>query len=57
DGAAVADLRELRVIHGLGTGALRKRVSEVLARDARVEDFRAGRPGEGGHGVTVVRIR
>ena len=57
DGAAVADLRELRVIHGLGTGALRKRVAEVLARDTRVKDSRAGQPGEGGHGVTVVRIR
>ncbi len=57
DEAAVADLRELRVIHGLGTGALRKRVSEVLAGDARVEDFRAGQPGEGGYGVTLVRIR
>ena len=57
DEAAVADLRELRVIHGMGTGALRKRVSEVLGRDVRVEGFRAGQPGEGGHGVTVVRIR
>ncbi len=57
DEAAVADLRELRVIHGLGTGALRKRVSEVLGRDARVQHFRAGQPGEGGYGVTMVRIR
>ncbi len=56
DAAAVAGLRELRVIHGLGTGALRKRVSEVLARDARVQDFRAGLPGEGGYGVTMVRL-
>lgn len=57
DEAAVADLRELRVIHGKGTGALRKRVSAVLGSDARVERFRAGKPGEGGHGVTVVRIK
>ncbi len=57
DEAAVAGLRELRVIHGLGTGALRKRVSEVLGRDTRVEDFRAGQPGEGGYGVTLVRVR
>ena len=56
DDAAVAGLRELRVIHGLGTGALRKTVSEVLARDARVQDFRAGLPGEGGYGVTMVRL-
>ncbi|MDE2762042.1 MAG: Smr/MutS family protein [Gemmatimonadota bacterium] len=57
DAASVADLRELRVIHGKGTGALRERVTAVLGRDARVERFRAGKPGEGGFGVTVVRIR
>ncbi len=57
DDASVADLRELRVIHGLGTGALRARVSEVLDRDDRVERFRAGKPAEGGYGVTVVRMR
>ena len=57
DEATVADLRELRVIHGMGTGALRERVATVLGRDARVERFRAGKPGEGGYGVTVVRIR
>ena len=57
DAASVADLRELRIIHGKGTGALRQRVAEVLGRDARVERFRAGKPGEGGYGVTVARIR
>lgn len=57
DAATVADLRELRVIHGKGTGALRERVAVVLGRDARVERFRAGKPGEGGYGVTVARIR
>ena len=57
DRAAVADLREVRVIHGKGTGALRKRVGEVLERDERVERFRAGGVGEGGFGVTVARMR
>ena len=57
DAATVADLRELRIIHGKGTGALRERVAVVLGRDARVERFRAGKPGEGGFGVTVARIR
>lgn len=57
DAAAVAGLRELRVIHGKGTGALRARAAAVLGRDERVERFRAGRPGEGGFGVTVARIR
>ena len=57
DAANVADLRELRVIHGKGTGALRERVAVVLGRDARVERFRSGKPGEGGFGVTVARMR
>lgn len=57
DAAAVADLRELRVIHGKGTGALRERVAHVLKRDARVEGFASARPADGGYGVTVARIR
>ena len=57
DDAAAVDLRELRVIHGKGTGALRQLVAEVLSRDARVVRFRAGTPAEGGHGVTVVGVR
>lgn len=57
DEAVLADLGELRVIHGKGTGALRQRVAAVLERDRRIEDFRPGGPGEGGHGVTIVNIR
>jgi DNA mismatch repair protein MutS2 len=53
DQAVFEDLSELRIIHGKGTGALRKRVGDVLAADARVRDFRMGGPGEGGAGVTV----
>ena len=56
DDAAVADLRELRIIHGKGTGTLRRRVAALLERDARVDRFRPGRPAEGGYGVTVARI-
>ncbi len=57
DDASMADLGALRVIHGKGTGALRKRVSAVLEADERVEDFRAAKPAEGGYGVTVARLR
>lgn len=56
DAASVADLRQLRVIHGRGTGALRKRVARILEADNRVEDYRAGEPAEGGYGVTVARL-
>ncbi|MFW6192589.1 MAG: Smr/MutS family protein, partial [Gemmatimonadota bacterium] len=56
DAAIVADLPRLRVVHGKGTGALRKRVRELLASDPRVERFRDGAAGEGGRGVTVVEL-
>jgi DNA mismatch repair protein MutS2 len=53
DGAIMGGLSELRIIHGKGTGAVKARVQELLRVDPRVEDFRPGRPGEGGGGVTV----
>jgi DNA mismatch repair protein MutS2 len=53
DQAVLEDLKQLRIIHGKGTGALRQRVGEMLKDDARVAEFRMGGPGEGGAGVTV----
>ena len=53
DEAVVGDLAELRIIHGKGTGALRKRVGEMLEQDLRVQGFRMGSINEGGAGVTV----
>ena len=52
----VADVSELRLIHGKGTGALRAMVAEVLAEDPRVREYRSGGVGEGGTGVTVVTL-
>jgi DNA mismatch repair protein MutS2 len=57
DQAVLGGLGEIRIIHGKGTGALRERVGELLALDGRVLDFRIGLHGEGGGGVTVVRLR
>ncbi len=56
DDAVRADLRELRIIHGKGTGALRERVDEMLRKDTRVKSFRLGAWNEGGAGVTVVEL-
>jgi DNA mismatch repair protein MutS2 len=53
DAAILEDLAQLRIIHGMGTGALRKRVAEMLRMDHRIGEFRMGGPGEGGAGVTV----
>lgn len=57
DEAVFEDLPELRIIHGKGTGALRKRVGEMLDADARVRSVRMGGPTEGGAGVTVAGFR
>lgn len=57
DGAILQDLTDLRIIHGKGSGALRKRVHELLEYESRVASFRLGGPGEGGAGVTVATLR
>ena len=57
DQAVIEDLQELRIIHGKGTGALRKRVGELLKVDGRVAEYRMGAPNEGGAGVTVATLR
>jgi DNA mismatch repair protein MutS2 len=53
DSAVRAELKQLRIIHGKGTGALRQRVAEMLKSDNRVREFRLGAWNEGGNGVTV----
>ncbi|MBX3172966.1 MAG: Smr/MutS family protein [Gemmatimonadaceae bacterium] len=56
DAAIRADLHQLRIIHGKGTGALRERVTQLLKGDARVKGFRLGAWNEGGAGVTVAEL-
>jgi DNA mismatch repair protein MutS2 len=57
DGAVVADMPILRIIHGKGTGALKAAVGELLKSDRRVASFKLADPREGGSGVTVVELR
>ncbi len=57
DAAVRGDLREMRIIHGKGTGALRQRVGEMLRGDSRIATHRLGGWNEGGAGVTVAELR
>ena len=45
------------IIHGKGTGALRKAVHDILRRNKAVKTFRLGVYGEGENGVTVVTLK
>ena len=57
DNAVVGKLNVVTIIHGKGTGALRKAVHQQLRRHPSVKSFRLGRYGEGEDGVTVVELR
>ena len=56
DRACARGCELLRVIHGFGTGALRKAVREHLAASPFVRELRPGTPEEGGDGVTLARL-
>src|SRR5437764_1159789 len=57
DDAFLAGLVAVRLVHGKGSGALRKAVRDLLAAHPLVESFRDGEPGEGGAGATVAALR
>ena len=55
--AVMGHLETVTIIHGKGTGALRKAVHEILRKNKAVKDFRLGVYGEGESGVTVVNLK
>ncbi|MEA4814632.1 MAG: endonuclease MutS2 [Oscillospiraceae bacterium] len=57
DDAALGKLTQVTIIHGKGTGALRKSVHEQLKRHPAVKSYRLGVYGEGEDGVTVVELK
>ena len=57
DEAQIAGFHSLRLIHGKGTGALKKYLWNELKHDGRVASFRIGQFGEGDGGVTVVELK
>ena len=54
--AALANLSEVRIIHGVGTGTVRQIVRDFLAAHPLVKSFRTGKHDEGGDGATMVSL-
>jgi len=57
DDAYAAGLSKVRIIHGKGTGALRRAVQQFLADHPLVASYRLGTAEEGGDGVTIVELK
>lgn len=57
DEAYMCKLGEVTIVHGKGTGVLRKAISDMLKRNPHVKSYRLGMYGEGGDGVTIVELR
>ncbi|CAI8934613.1 Endonuclease MutS2 [Priestia megaterium] len=57
DDALLANYPRVSIIHGKGTGALRKGVQEYLKNHRSVKNIRFGEASEGGSGVTVVEFK
>ena len=56
DNAFMANLTQVRIIHGKGTGVLRKTVHEELKHNKHVKKYRLGVYGEGEDGVTIAEL-
>ncbi|MDO5425598.1 MAG: endonuclease MutS2 [Eubacteriales bacterium] len=57
DDAYIAHIPQVRIVHGKGTGALRKAVHNYLRRLKTVDNYRLGEFGEGDAGVTIVEFK
>ena len=57
DDAFAAGLNQARIVHGKGTGALRKVVQEYLSGHPAVASYRSGKEDEGGDGTTIVMFK
>lgn len=57
DEAYIGNLGEVTIVHGKGTGVLRKAINDMLKRHPHVKNYRLGEYGEGGDGVTMVALK
>lgn len=57
DEAYLSGLKQVEIIHGTGTGSLKRAVEQLLKIHPFVVTFRSGELGEGGQGVTIVELK
>ena len=57
DDCHLAGLKTVRIVHGKGTGALRKAIHNYLRKQKWVKSYRLGDFGEGDAGVTIVTLK
>jgi len=57
DEALMSELRSIRLIHGYGTGQLRRAIAQFLRDHKFVQSFASAPPEQGGGGVTVVELK
>src|ERR1041385_1865909 len=57
DDAFLAQLTQVRIVHGMGTGTLRQAIADLLSKHPHVSGFEPAPYSEGGRGVTVVTLR
>jgi DNA mismatch repair protein MutS2 len=57
DDATLESLGRVRLVHGVGSGRLRKAVHGLLGRHPQVESFSGAADNEGGSGATIVTLR
>jgi DNA mismatch repair protein MutS2 len=57
DNAMLADVDQVRIVHGHGMGILKRAIAELLAKHPNVEKFHAAEQKEGGAGATIVELK
>ena len=57
DDTLVTDLHEVRIVHGHGTGQLRKGIAAFLKTHPQVEKYYAAPDNQGGGGATIVELK
>ena len=57
DSSVLANIPQISIIHGKGTGVLRKAVQNHLKRHPNVASYRLGSFGEGENGVTIAELK